>query len=223
LNVKAIFLNLGNILNQQNQQPDKPKTLKQRWRQVRHDVLRWTAWIVLCVIAFTTTWFAQRNNETNVDDSKTQIGTEIPDYTLKNFITFSMNPQGLIDSQLQAQSMQHYPEANTKLSAPIMLFYKQEKPNWHVQAEKGEITPDNENIWLQGDTIFWREATAKRLPMTILSKNVHFHKPSQFAESSEPSIIRNNHTETKSVGMKAYLQTEQVELFSRVRGHYEVK
>ncbi|MEK7990409.1 MAG: LPS export ABC transporter periplasmic protein LptC [Thiotrichaceae bacterium] len=209
-------------MNQQNPQADKPKTLKQRWRQVRTDVLRWSAWIVLCVIAFTTTWLSQRNNATDTN-TKTQIEAKVPDYTLKNFTTFSMTPQGQIDSQLQAQSMQHYPEANTKLSAPIMLFYKQQQPNWHVQAEEGEITPDNENILLQGDTTFWREATAKQLPMTILSKNVHFHKPSQFAESSEPSIIHNNYTETKSIGMKAYLQTEQVELFSRVRGHYEVK
>ncbi|WP_353570526.1 LPS export ABC transporter periplasmic protein LptC [Candidatus Albibeggiatoa sp. nov. BB20] len=202
---------------------DEPKTLKQRWRQIRTDVLRWTGWILLCVIAFATTWLSQSNKDNDAANDMMQAEQEVPDYTLKNFTTFSMTPEGKIDSQLQAQNMLHYPESNTKLSAPIMLFYKQEQPNWHVQAEKGEITPNNEDIWLQGDTVFWREETAEQTAMTILSKEVYFHKPSQFAESSEPSVIRNNNTITKSIGMKAYLQTEQIELFSRVRGHYEVK
>ncbi|MCV6638827.1 LPS export ABC transporter periplasmic protein LptC [Candidatus Albibeggiatoa sp. nov. NOAA] len=205
------------------EQEQPKKTLKKRWQHIRSDVLRWTGWIMLCVIAFATTWLSQSNKGIEATDEAMQAAEEVPDYTLKKFKTYSMTPEGKIDSQLQAQSMLHYPESNTKLSVPVMLFYKQEQPNWHVQAEKGEITPNNEDIWLQGDTTFWREETAEQTAMTILSKNVYFHKPSQFAESSEISIIRNNHTVTKSKGMKAYLQTEQVELFSRVRGHYEIK
>jgi lipopolysaccharide export system protein LptC len=204
-------------------EPNKPSSLKQRWQYIQHYLLHWTGWLLLCVIAFATTWLSQTNKNTDATDSMMQLGKEVPDYTLKNFTTFSMTPDGKIDSQLQAQNMQHYPEANTKLSAPVMLFYKQAQPNWHIQAEKGEITPNNEEIWLQGDTTFWREKNDKQAPMSILSKNVYFHKPSQFAQSSEFSIIHNNHTVTESIGMKAYLQTEQVELNSRVRGRYEIR
>ncbi len=202
---------------------EQSKTLKQRWLGVRYSVYRWIGWIILCVIAFATTWLVQINKSIETPDSSVQNEQQRPDYTLKNFITFSMTPEGKIDSRLQAQNMLHYPKSNTKLSTPIMLFYKREQPNWHVKAEKGEITPNGEEIWLQGMTTFWREETADQMAMMILSKNVYFHKPTQFAESKALSIIHNNNTITQSIGMKAYLQIEQIELFSRVRGYYETK
>lgn len=190
--------------------PNKPKYKYYKW-------LGWLGWIIFLAVVFATTWLAQRT-PSNIDISD-QTELLLPDYGLTNFITTGLDQQGRLDYQLTAQKMLHYPQANTELIEPLMSIYGEQ--NWYLQAQKGEISADGQEIWLQGATTLWREP--EFTPLTIFSHNVHLHRPTSLATTSEFAIILTSYTQTRSYGMRAYLATEQIELLSQVKGHYELK
>ena len=180
---------------------------------------RWGGWIVLISLALVTTWLVP-----SLDKEFSSTGEDhhlMPDYTMQNLTTIQMDEQGYKKNQLTAKMMIHYPETNTKLTAPLMVFYKNKQPIWTVQAEQGEVSPNGRQVWLLGHTIIQRQKTKQeQKPMTILSRDVWVQLDTEYAETAEPTTILTENSETHSIGMRVFMPTERVELLSRVRGHY---
>jgi lipopolysaccharide export system protein LptC len=170
-------------------------------------------------IALLTTWLVW--DIAGKSDRRKKSDVAFPDYTLKDFVSVRMNEQGQLVALLHASTMQHYPEINTKLTRPYLVFYQNAQPLWYVLAESGQISPDQSQIWLNGKTYLWRSALSpEQLPIEIHTTEVHILVPEQIAETAAPTQIFNGKNNTSGVGMKVWLQTHLVELRSNVRGHY---
>ncbi len=172
-------------------------------------------WIILVSLVFITTWLVR-----SVDDESTIIienNLEIPDYTLKNFDTIRMDEFGELKSQLTATDMIHYPNTNTSIADPIMVFYQDNNPLWTVKADNGEISPKADQIWLLGDTILQQH---KQQAIKIISHNLWIKIDTEHAYTDALTTIISKFGETKATGMQIFMKIEQIELFSQVRGHY---
>lgn len=179
---------------------------------------RWGGWFVLGSLALITTWLTYRleNREPVSDHDQAQI----PDYTLKKFKSTQMDEQGRLKNQLVAETMRHYPEVNMELTAPVMVFYREEQPAWTVRAEQGEVSPDGNQVWLLGHTTLLRHTQEPQKTLEIISQDVLIQKDKEFAETAAATTILSHNGETHSVGIRVFMPTEKIELLSQVRGHY---
>ncbi|HHB93336.1 MAG TPA: LPS export ABC transporter periplasmic protein LptC [Thioploca sp.] len=169
-------------------------------------------WIILVSLVFVTTWLVR-----SVDDKSIIIienNLKIPDYTLKNFETIRMDEFGKLKSKLTATDMIHYPDINTNIVDPIMVFYQDNNPLWTVKADNSEVSPKADQIWLLGNTSLQHKA------IKIISKDLWIKIDTEYAYTNALTTIISKFGETKSKGMQIFMQIEQIELFSKVRGHY---
>lgn len=180
---------------------------------------RWGGWIILVGLATITTFLVYSLEEDPVVNVANQ--NTIPDYTLKNFSSTRLNEQGQLKNQMTATTMKHYLEANTQLTAPSILFYKANRLTWTVQAEQGEVSPTGHQVWLLGHTTLQRQTKEPKKQVKIISQDVFVQLEQEYAETAAPTTIIKYNGQTEAVGMRVFLPTEQVELLSQVRGHYE--
>jgi len=183
---------------------------------LKMDVSRWGGWLVLISFALLTTWLV---HSLEVEfTTLTEDHHQIPDYTLQNFTSIQLDEQGRLKNKLIAHKMIHYPETNTKLTTPNMVFYKNEQPSWTVHAEQGEVSPDGHQVWLLGRVSMQREGINQQRALEIISRDVWVRLDTEYAETKAPSLILTHNSETHSVGMRVFMPTEQVDLLSQVRG-----
>jgi len=179
----------------------------------------WRSGLVLMSLMLITIglWSSLKKDFSDLPKSR----LDVPDYTLKNFKTTRMDEQGHQKNQLTAKMMVHYPQANTALTAPYMVFYNEEgQPAWTMRAEKGEISPDGNQIKLLGNTTLQRQTQNPQQQVKVISQDVLVQVDTEYAETAAPSTIISHNSKIHSIGMRVFMPTEQVELLSKVRGHY---
>jgi lipopolysaccharide export system protein LptC len=191
---------------------------KSRVTQVISILYQSWVWILLTTFALVTTWLVQ-NLEKDLSTSP-QMSDHISDYTLHHFQSVQMNEQGYLKSRLMAEKMVHYLQAKTELVTPEMLFYKQQQPVWAIQAERGEISNDDNEIWLLGPAHLRRYTPNQLQELEIITRDVRLQRDTQYAETALATQIINAYGETHSVGMRVFIPQEKIELLSQVRGNY---
>ena len=175
-------------------------------------------WLLLISLALVTTWLV-RNLEKDLSSSP-QMSDHIPDYVLYDFQSIQLNEQGYLKSRLIAEKMVHYLQAKTELTTPTMVFYQRQQPVWKIQAERGEISNDDNEIWLLGQTHWQRYTSNKTKELEIITRDVRLQRDTQYAETALATQIISAYGDTYSVGMRVFLPQEKIELLSQVRGNY---
>jgi len=178
----------------------------------------WGSWFTLVAIVLLTTWL-NRDLDKKLPHLPQPVRAN-PDYTLTDFKTVRMDPTGQLVNQLEAEKMVHYPNAETQLQKPSLIFYKQKQATWFVNAERATVSPDGNTILFLGKTTFFRPATPRHQRLTIISENVQVNKLTQVAETQAAAQLLTDASTTHSVGMRFQLTVEHLELYSQVRGHY---
>ncbi|WP_069470572.1 LPS export ABC transporter periplasmic protein LptC [Candidatus Marithrix sp. Canyon 246] len=178
----------------------------------------WAGWLVLIVFAMASTWLMY-SLEQDFSVNPT-INPNLSDYTLKNFTSVQLNEQGRLKNKLLAETMTHYPTINTKLTKPYLIFYKQDKPTWTVRSQRGEISPNNNEVWLLGNANLHKLHPNPTKQLKIISKDLWVILNKEYAETAKASTIISNTTTTHSVGMQVFMPIEKIHLLSKVRGYY---
>jgi lipopolysaccharide export system protein LptC len=85
-----------------------------------------------------------------------------PDYLVSNFTTTTYNRDGAVETVMSAQQMVHYPDDDTtELFLPRVVQAKPHQPRFSVRAERGQISRDGDEIFLFGDVLLVRDASAE--------------------------------------------------------------
>jgi len=75
-----------------------------------------------------------------------------PDYYIENFTTTGMDETGHPAYILKAERLVHYPDDNTALlDKPCVTQYKPGEPPTHTCAESGWVSPDGDEVLLDGN------------------------------------------------------------------------
>ena len=144
---------------------------------------------------------------------------QAPDYSLQTFTLTGMSQQGQPRYQLRADSMVHYPEDDhSDLEKPDLLFFRENEPPWHVNAEKGKVYQQGELVKLLGKVIIKRPPSPANGPVTITTYNLTVHPEDEYAETDESVHMSGNATDLKGIGMKVFLKEGRIQLLDKVKG-----
>jgi len=175
--------------------------------------------LLIALLAAGSQWLTQ--GEKRAPSPETAAPGEEPDYFLENFALTTLNAEGAPQRRLTGERLVHFgPDNSKRIQQPHLRLYQMEGPPWHLRAETGTISGDNETVWLEGSVRLDRRPAGGLLQMT--TDRLLLRPAARYAETDAPVRFRDPRARMEGIGMQAYLQEERLILLSEVRGIYEM-
>ena len=177
---------------------------------------RWLVGLILVLLAAGTTWYLRQLEEARLPlDRGSQ---HEPDFFMEEFTSLIMDARGVPHRKLTAERLDHFPDTDTnELTKPHLELYNDGEAPWHVVSERGWVSPDREEILLQGRVFVWQDSQTGQRVIDIVTRDVRVTLDDQYAETEEPALIRTPDSETHGLGLPAFLDQGRFELLSQVR------
>jgi len=97
-----------------------------------------------------------------------------PDYIVAKFTTTTYNRDGDAETVMSAERMVHYPDDDTtEIFAPRVVQTKPNQPRYTVRAERGQLSRDGDEIFLYGDVVLVRDASAEGPEARMTTEFLH--------------------------------------------------
>ncbi|UTW14000.1 LPS export ABC transporter periplasmic protein LptC [Marinobacterium rhizophilum] len=145
------------------------------------------------------------------------------DYYLRDATIRQFDARGLLHQELRSPQLEHYPEpGELRAQAPdITLFSNEDRGEVLISAQQGLMQDSDEQVRLNGAVKVLSQSAGK--PLRLETQTLSLLPSQQFIETDTAVTLFSQGGETRANGMKAYLNTRQVELLSDVEGRYETK
>lgn len=123
----------------------------------------------------------------------------------------------------------HYYQINPKrqttrdyadVMEPQLTLHSSDNPPWTVVAATGKAS-DNGNLIQLWENVELRQTDAQGQKSELLTPYLLVKPDQQYAETDKPVMITSPGNVTHAVGMKAYLQTDVIQLLAKVRSIHE--
>lgn len=177
--------------------------------------------IVLGVLAIITFWI----------DSTVKLGLSKldgsnrhdVDYFVENFVTTKTDLNGNLRNMLAATEMRHYPDNDTtELVRPRYTQYGENKPYTQIEAQKGFVSANGEEVEFKGNVIIVRQAFEGRGEMHLKTDYLKVLPKTEYASTeSDVVITQDPKTVIHGTGMIYDKNEKDFTLKKRVRVHYE--
>lgn len=180
-------------------------------------------WLPVVLLAFValTGWLMFRLDED--ERPVRRSGPREADYYMERFTRTSMDAAGRIKDRLRAELMVHYAyDGSTELVSPKLDIYNESGEPWQVTAERGWVAEDNEVILLYGEVEVWRNDSAGRREMELITRDLKLLRTDRYAESDHATTVRDRHTVSRGIGMRADFHISRIDLLKDVRTRHEV-
>jgi len=145
------------------------------------------------------------------------------DYFVENFVTTKTDLNGNLRNMLAATEMRHYPDNDTtELLRPRYTQFGENKPYTQIEAQKGFVSPDGEEVEFKGNVIIVRQAFEGRGEMRLKTDYLKILPKTEYASTaSEVFITQDPKTVIHGTGMIYDKNHHDFTLQKRVRVHYE--
>lgn len=181
---------------------------------------RMVLFLSLVAVAVVTGWLVNRMGADAPE--KTAAERRIPDYYVENFTATTLDESGFPHRRVEAAHMAHYPETDThELTDPYMVLFTESATPWHVRSERGWISPDGEEMLLQGKVHIWRDSVSGERQLDIHTRDLRVLPETEYGETDEQVIITTPSSESRGIGMRAWMEQSRLELLSQVHTVYE--
>lgn len=153
------------------------------------------------------------------------------DYFATHVETTQYNEKGLVDYKITAEKLSHIESTDIGyLTSPTAHLYKENENPWFISSNLGEIGPKGDTVKLinnvkgiqtdpKGQDNTFTIGQVKNQEDPTHYGDVMIYPDKKFAESSDYAIVTSIDGETSGVGVKAYLDTNQIKFLSKVRTH----
>ncbi len=143
------------------------------------------------------------------------------DYYLKDFTITALDKKGQLQHHLQATQLSHFTaDQQTTLQQPSMLVYNQNMVEWRIDAERGEINRQQDEVLLQGRVRLIQPGGESPLSLTTSALRI---QPKQGrADSDQPVTLLQADNRIEAVGIEIDQKSQRLLLLSQVRGRYEI-
>jgi lipopolysaccharide export system protein LptC len=147
----------------------------------------WFPVVLLGVLAALTYWLDAQVQRGSIGGSSER---KEPDYYLDDFAATRYGADGSIVQKLTAKRLTHYSgDAPAEVTAPELVTTTPGRPTLSVRADRGTISPDNENVWLAGRVVGIRQATATQSRLTITTDYLHVRPREEKADTDHKVTI----------------------------------
>lgn len=168
-------------------------------------------------------YFLLRWVESSVPKS-VPVESEAPVLIIEQFRAMRMSLAGLREYVIEAPSLRQLPkDRGTWIEQPVLDWYQPDGQTreWRLISEQGWIAADQQLIRLTGAVVMTRTAESGKAPVEVTTREVLIRPRERYAETAAPVQAVTPNGELRAVGARAWLDREQLELLSEVRGYYE--
>ena len=146
-----------------------------------------------------------------------------PDYTMNNFVTTKTDTTGKLRYVLAAAEMLHYPDDDsTVLQRPRYTQYTLNKPYTQIEALRGYVSSNGEEIELVDNVKVVRQAFEGKGEMQVLTEKLVILPNKELATTNSAVLIKQApKTVIRAKGMVFDKKNQTIKLFNRVKVHYE--
>lgn len=152
------------------------------------------------------------------------VESQAPILIVERFRAVRMNQAGIREYVIEAPLLKQLPsKLGTHIEQPVMDWYQSdgETREWRVRADGGWVAHDQKTIRLEGGVVMLRTAATGKPPVEVTTRDILIRPTERYAETTAPVHAVTPSGEFQAVGVRAYLDREQLELLSEVRGYYE--
>ena len=147
-----------------------------------------------------------------------------PDYMVSNFTTTTYNRDGHAVTTLAAAQMQHYPDDDsTDVTGPRLVQSKPEQPRFTVQADRGKISREGDEIFLFDHVVFLRDADAKEPPAKMSTSFLHVLRDRSLVRTDREVQFEQEGRWLTGRGMEYHTDTRELFLHADVRARFEAR
>ncbi|HSS64775.1 MAG TPA: LPS export ABC transporter periplasmic protein LptC [Gammaproteobacteria bacterium] len=176
--------------------------------------------LLLAAVALASGWFLDRLD--TEPPERAEGARQRPDYYVENFTATTLDLTGFPTRRLDAAYMAHYPETDThELADPYLVLFAELATPWHVRSERGWISPDGDEMLLLGKVHIWRNDESGERQVDIRTEDLRVLPVTEYGETDERVVITTPSSESRGVGMRAWMGKGRLELLSQVRTVYE--
>lgn len=176
--------------------------------------LRWRIILILLPLTVISFWMLYQLED---ERERAEEETTVPDYTMTNLNSLNMDAKGQPETRLTADFMAHYESKNeTELKQPKLEMFREDQPPLYVRADLGWVTSGNEVILLRGNVRFWEVNANGKTVLEVTTSEARVYPERDYAETDQAATLKTPDTSTDSIGMKAYMKENRIEMLSRV-------
>lgn len=150
--------------------------------------------------------------------------SEAPILIIEQFRAVRMSLAGLREYTIEAPLLRQLPkDRGTWIEQPVLDWYQPDGQTreWRLKSEQGWIAADQQLIRLAGAVVMTRTTESGKAPVEVTTREVLIRPRERYAETAAPVQAVTLNGELRAVGARAWLDREQLELLSEVRGYYE--
>jgi lipopolysaccharide export system protein LptC len=177
--------------------------------------------VILSLLALLTAWVNHmvQPPQPKLDGSSRHD----PDYIVSNFVTSQTDVNGILRYKLAAAEMRHFPDDDsTNLERPRYTQFSVGKPYTQVEALRGYVTSDGEQVQLVDNVKITRQAFAGKGEMTVETEYLNILPDQDLVRTDSPVVIKQApKTVIYATGMVYEKNLHTVTLLHSVRAHYE--
>jgi lipopolysaccharide export system protein LptC len=206
-------LNVRNIANE-NLQKVNPLLLP----------LPWLAVIVLVIVFVAMKYSGTSDTATDAQEK----AKEFPQIFMTDVDMREFDKTGAVHYQLKTPSIRHYQIGEkmsdkdyTLVDSPNIVFFSgQQKPAWNITAQQGRSDNNGVLFTLTTDVLAQQTSETQGL-ITINTSELRVNTRDQFAETDKAVTMRAAPGIMSTLGMRADIKNDHIELLSKVKGTYE--
>jgi len=173
--------------------------------------------VLLLVVA--TSWFFRRQDGISDMAAVTENG---PDAYADAVTIRVMNTAGKPVYHMRAERMAWYPDADRlTLKHPQLDVTRPDGARWRLNAEQGRTGRAGDPIWLTGEVIIERLASALQNPLKIVTSDVMVKPDARMAETAQAARVDGTGYRFDTQGLTADFSANRLELHSQVRGNID--
>lgn len=169
--------------------------------------------IAMLVLASLVHW---QDNETDATtDQQANIDSEA-DFFMSNAVTTQFNTDGTVDHTLKYEAIKHFPANNfTDATNPEITFVHPNGTTWHISAEQGRMTEENDIIELSENVLLTRATAPDNL--NIKTSKLTVVASENLARTEQSVVVIDNSTNLHANGMRVDFEKNKINLLSKVR------
>lgn len=150
--------------------------------------------------------------------------SQAPLLTVERFQAMRLNEAGRRESVVAAPRLTQWPgQIGTRIEQPVLDWYQADGQTrgWRLRAEQGWIAADRQTMRLESVVVMTRAADSGKPPIEVTTRDMLIRPTERTAETAAPIRAVTPSGELRAVGARVWLDREQLELRSAVRGYYE--
>ncbi len=178
------------------------------------------AWLFIALLALAGSgwYFASSVPVIKLDD---QTLSTTPDTIVNNLTVQQFDAKGQLSHYLQTPLMHHVPLDNTyHLTTPHIIIAKPSQANWDIQSHEATIIHGGEEITFYKNVIIHQKQDKQNPETTFKTEELTYSPKAQMATTPKEISFTQAGNIVQSIGMKANLADNHIQLLSNARGTY---